>query len=53
MLHETNDDLKKYSHVNKKAYEQYSNFTKQRDVLNQRKNELDKSAAVRNSQRSQ
>ena len=45
-LHEVNDGLKKYSHVNKKAYEQYSNFTKQRDLLQQRKQDLDKSAAV-------
>ncbi|OUM60886.1 hypothetical protein PIROE2DRAFT_66443 [Piromyces sp. E2] len=36
--------LKKYSHINKKAFEQYDNFTKQRNVLNYRKDELDKSA---------
>ncbi|KAI9341941.1 putative chromosome segregation protein SudA [Obelidium mucronatum] len=43
-LHKVNEKLKKYSHVNKKAFEQYNNFTKQRDGLNQRKDELDTSA---------
>ncbi|KAJ3342500.1 Structural maintenance of chromosomes protein 3 [Entophlyctis luteolus] len=43
-LHKINEKLKKYSHVNKKAFEQYSNFTKQRDGLNERKAELDASA---------
>ncbi|KAJ3415254.1 Structural maintenance of chromosomes protein 3 [Chytridiales sp. JEL 0842] len=43
-LHKINDSLKKFGHVNKKAFEQYSNFTKQRDNLNQRKDELDTSA---------
>ena len=32
--------LKKYSHVNKKAFEQYNNFTKQRDTLIKRRKEL-------------
>ncbi|KAF9428267.1 Structural maintenance of chromosomes protein 3 [Podila epigama] len=45
-LHKVNEELKKYSHVNKKAFEQYSNFTKQRDTLNQRKEELDVSEAA-------
>jgi structural maintenance of chromosome 3 (chondroitin sulfate proteoglycan 6) len=36
--------LKKFAHVNKKAFEQYSNFTKQRDQLLQRREDLDKSA---------
>jgi structural maintenance of chromosome 3 (chondroitin sulfate proteoglycan 6) len=35
--------LKKYSHVNKKAFEQYNNFTKQRDTLRKRREELDSS----------
>lgn len=39
-----NDTLKKFAHVNKKAFEQYNNFTKQRDQLIQRREELDKSA---------
>ncbi|KAJ3265439.1 Structural maintenance of chromosomes protein 3 [Chytriomyces hyalinus] len=43
-LHKVNEKLKKYGHVNKKAFEQYHNFTKQRDGLNQRKDELDASA---------
>jgi structural maintenance of chromosome 3 (chondroitin sulfate proteoglycan 6) len=36
--------LKKFAHVNKKAYEQYNNFTKQRDELLKRREELDTSA---------
>ena len=43
-LHKANEGLKKYSHVNKKAFEQYNNFTKQRDSLIARKKELDQSA---------
>nr|GAT43952.1 structural maintenance of chromosome protein 3 [Mycena chlorophos] len=43
-LHAVNDGLKKFAHVNKKAFEQYSNFTKQRDQLLQRREDLDKSA---------
>ncbi|KAI9706490.1 MAG: Structural maintenance of chromosomes protein 3 [Candelina mexicana] len=42
-LHKVNDSLKKYSHVNKKAFEQYNNFTKQRDTLTKRREELDSS----------
>ncbi|KAJ3340772.1 Structural maintenance of chromosomes protein 3 [Gonapodya sp. JEL0774] len=36
--------LKKFDHVNKKALDQYNNFTSQRDQLLERKEELDKSA---------
>lgn len=36
--------MKKLSHVNKKAFEQYSNFTKQREQLEQRQEDLDHSA---------
>lgn len=43
-LHKTNEQLKKYGHVNKKAFEQYNNFTKQRESLLNRKDELDQSA---------
>lgn len=43
-LHSVNESLKKFAHVNKKAFEQYNNFTKQRDQLRQRREELDKSA---------
>ncbi|KAF8904142.1 structural maintenance of chromosome protein 3 [Gymnopilus junonius] len=44
-LHAVNESLKKFAHVNKKAFEQYTNFTKQRDSLEERREELDKSAA--------
>ncbi|KAL4973462.1 chromosome segregation protein sudA [Aspergillus desertorum] len=42
-LHKVNEALKKYSHVNKKAFEQYNNFTKQRETLTSRREELDAS----------
>ncbi|WEW57115.1 Structural maintenance of chromosomes protein 3 [Emydomyces testavorans] len=42
-LHKANEALKKYSHVNKKAFEQYNNFTKQRETLMERRGELDAS----------
>ena len=42
-LHKANEALKKYSHVNKKAFEQYNSFTKQRETLTTRKDELDAS----------
>ena len=44
-LHKVNEALKKYSHVNKKAFEQYNNFTVQRDTLTKRREELDSSHA--------
>lgn len=40
-LHKTNEKLKKYSHVNKKALDQYVTFTDQRQALVKRKEELD------------
>ncbi|KAJ1676723.1 Structural maintenance of chromosomes protein 3, partial [Spiromyces aspiralis] len=43
-LHKVNSKLKKYSHVNKKAFEQYTNFTQQRDDLLARERELEESA---------
>ncbi|WVQ82965.1 hypothetical protein IAT38_005101 [Cryptococcus sp. DSM 104549] len=43
-LHKVNDGLKKFAHVNKKAFEQYNNFTKQRDDLLNRREELEESA---------
>nr|WJN25086.1 cohesin complex subunit [Farysia itapuensis] len=43
-LHKVNESLKKFSHVNKKAVEQYNSFTKQRDQLLERRGELEKSA---------
>lgn len=44
-LHKVNDALKKYGHVNKKAFEQYQNFTVQRETLTKRREELDSSQA--------
>ncbi|EJT97043.1 RecF/RecN/SMC protein [Dacryopinax primogenitus] len=44
-LKTVNEGLKKFQHVNKKAFEQYNNFTTQRDKLIQRREDLDKSAA--------
>ncbi|KAK9432895.1 RecF/RecN/SMC [Lipomyces doorenjongii] len=44
-LHKLTEDLKKFSHINKKAFEQYANFTKQREALLSRREELDKSQA--------
>ena len=38
-----NESLKDYSHVNKKAFEQYNNFTRQRELLTKRRGELDTS----------
>lgn len=35
------ESLKKYSHVNKKAFEQYTSFTRQRETLQKRRSELD------------
>ncbi|GAA5914010.1 hypothetical protein JCM8208_005919 [Rhodotorula glutinis] len=42
-LRKVNESLKAFAHVNKKAYEQYLSFTKQRDELLARQDELDKS----------
>ncbi|KAK6543955.1 Structural maintenance of chromosomes protein 3 [Orbilia ellipsospora] len=42
-LKKVHENLKKFSHVNKKAFEQYNNFTKQRDTLQKRREELDES----------
>lgn len=36
--------MKKFTHVNKKAFEQYANFTNERQTLLDRRNELDTSA---------
>ena len=44
-LHKVNEELKKYGHVNKKAFEQYNNFTTQRDNLTKRRAELEASAS--------
>ncbi|KAK5990176.1 Chromosome segregation protein sudA [Cladobotryum mycophilum] len=42
-LKKVNEALKKYKHVNKKAFEQYNNFTSQQDHLMKRRKELDAS----------
>lgn len=42
-LHKVTAALKTFSHVNKKAFEQYTNFTKQRETLTKRRGELDSS----------
>ncbi|KAJ2342107.1 Structural maintenance of chromosomes protein 3 [Coemansia erecta] len=44
-LHRVNEKLKKFGHVNKKAFEQYSVFARQREGIRQRKQELDQSSA--------
>jgi len=41
LLKKCNEKLKKFSHVNKKALDQYLNFTQQREELVRRKQELD------------
>lgn len=41
-----NKKLKKYAHVNKKAIDQYTNFTKQREDLLAREQELQTSREV-------
>ncbi|KAF2482745.1 structural maintenance of chromosome protein 3 [Neohortaea acidophila] len=43
-LHKVQDALKKYGHVNKKAFEQFAQFEKQRDSLEKRREELSASA---------
>ena len=42
-MQQTLAELRKYSHVNKKAMDQYVSFSEQRDNLVKRKEELDKS----------
>lgn len=42
-LKKVNEALKKYKNVNKKAFEQYNNFTTQRETLTKRRKELDSS----------
>lgn len=42
-LHKVNESLKKFSHVNKKAFEQYNSFTKQGTELRSRRKELEES----------
>ncbi|KAK3484509.1 hypothetical protein B0T13DRAFT_516061 [Neurospora crassa] len=42
-LRKANEALKKYKHINKKAFDQYNNFTTQREQLLKRRKELDTS----------
>jgi structural maintenance of chromosome 3 (chondroitin sulfate proteoglycan 6) len=42
-LKKVNDALKKYKHVNKKAFDQYNSFTQQQDALLKRREELNTS----------
>lgn len=44
-LRNCNEKLKKYKHVNKKAFEQYNSFTTQQEQLLKRREELDASQA--------
>lgn len=44
-LRACNEKLKKYKHVNKKAFEQYNSFTQQQEQLLKRREELDASQA--------
>ncbi|KAG8058053.1 hypothetical protein GUJ93_ZPchr0002g26826 [Zizania palustris] len=41
MLYDCNEQLQQFSHVNKKALDQYVNFTEQREQLQRRRGELD------------
>lgn len=43
-LHKANDKLKKFAHVNKKALDQYEQFSQQREEFLQKKEELDSGA---------
>lgn len=46
-MHHCNEELKKYSHVNKKALDQFVNFSEQKEKLMKRKEELDKGYQVK------
>ena len=45
-LEHCNGELKKYSHVNKKALDQFVNFSDQKEKLIKRKEELDRAHSV-------
>lgn len=45
-LEQCNSELKKYSHVNKKALDQFVNFSDQKEKLMKRKDELDRAHSV-------
>lgn len=42
-FHKVQEELKKFGHVNKKAFEQYNNFTRQQEGLRNRRQELETS----------
>lgn len=42
-LNDTNRELKRYAHINRKAMEQYATFTKEKEQLEARKEELERS----------
>ena len=46
-LKDANEELKKYSHVNKKALDQFVNFSQQKETLIKRKEEITKGHEVR------
>ena len=50
-LEGVNSRLKKFMHVNKKAMDQFQNFTEQREELRIRRDELDKGREVSSVQR--
>eukprot|EP00178_Gracilaria_changii_P021232 TRINITY_DN631_c0_g1_i1.p1 TRINITY_DN631_c0_g1~~TRINITY_DN631_c0_g1_i1.p1 ORF type:complete len:1210 (+),score=239.86 TRINITY_DN631_c0_g1_i1:8592-12221(+) len=45
-LKKANEDLQKYSHVNKKALDQYLSFSEKREALSEQRQELDSGAAA-------
>ena len=45
-LDECNQELKKYSHVNKKALDQFVSFSEQKEKLLARKDEIDRGTYV-------
>ncbi|EFC37534.1 structural maintenance of chromosome 3 [Naegleria gruberi] len=47
-LHNTNEKLKKFGHVNKKALDQYEQFSNQKEEFLEKKSELDSSAKAIN-----
>ena len=47
-LQKCNEELKKFSHVNKKALDQFVTFSEQKEKLTKRKQEVDKGYEVKN-----
>ena len=46
-LDECNKELKKYSHVNKKALDQFVSFSEQKEKLLARKDEIDRDMIIK------